>query len=326
WLHALIAGALTAPSVAYVYYQFRTEAVFHARAEVATLAPPLAWELLGYGLLVVLAVVGAIGSIGKGEFSPDLKGAVTRQGGRLLATWAVVNVAVSYIPAAFQRKLLQGAHIPIAILAAYGAYVLLEKAAPRHISRSGLTLAAVVLPLCPTNILFVLRDLQNYAINRVQTQTQRAYLQPGEVSALAWIGNHSAPSEALQPLPWVSEIHLDDGSDKIRTTDTTPACWAPGMIDRPVYCGHWGETPNYPMKLSELARFALPTTSNSTRIDLLRKMKVRYLMFSQKGQDDPSADRLAPMFRGLVNPPPFLTLRYSNRDADVYEVRLEPAG
>ena len=33
-----------------------------------------------------------------------------------------------------------------------------------------------------------------------------------------------------------------------------------------------------------------------------------------------SAERLAPMFRGLADIPPYLELVYANRDADVYKV------
>src|SRR5207249_1540548 len=40
WPQALLAGAITAPSVAYIYVQYRTEAVFRARANVATLSAP----------------------------------------------------------------------------------------------------------------------------------------------------------------------------------------------------------------------------------------------------------------------------------------------
>ena len=32
-------------------------------------------------------------------------------------TWAVVGIAVSYLPANFQRKLLMGAHLPLCLLA-----------------------------------------------------------------------------------------------------------------------------------------------------------------------------------------------------------------
>jgi len=43
WLQAAIAGLIAAPAVAYIAYQLKTEAVFQARANVATLTPAPAW-------------------------------------------------------------------------------------------------------------------------------------------------------------------------------------------------------------------------------------------------------------------------------------------
>src|SRR5205823_765972 len=58
WLHALIAGAITTPSVLYIAWQLHTEAVFSARADVKTTSAALIWILLGYGLTLMLALVG----------------------------------------------------------------------------------------------------------------------------------------------------------------------------------------------------------------------------------------------------------------------------
>jgi len=105
-------------------------------------------------------------------------------------------------------------------------------------------------------------------------------------------------------------------------------CFAPGMIDREVYCGHWGETPDYNSKLAELNIFesASPRMTDDQRAEFLRSTKVRYLVFSQKRASDDSpesaddANSLLPVFRGKQPPPGYLRLRYSNDDADVYEV------
>src|SRR5206468_811709 len=103
---------------------------------------------------------------------------------RLLVVWAVVNIAVSYLPTAFQRKMLQGAHFPMAILAGIGAAWLmatrLPNAAPRKLA--AVTLGLTLL-LSLTNICFVVRDIANYVADRAQTKTQRPYLLPGELEA-----------------------------------------------------------------------------------------------------------------------------------------------
>ncbi len=105
-------------------------------------------------------------------------------------------------------------------------------------------------------------------------------------------------------------------------SDASLSCFAPGLINRKVYWGHWGETPDWEIKLKAMRDFALPKTTDSERIALLRTMKVRYLLFSQKDREDTNADILAPMFRGRTELPPYLIKAYSNSEADVYEVRL----
>jgi len=327
WLQALVAGAIAAPAVLYIAYQLRTESVFRARANVPTLSPPFVWVLLGYGLTLALALLGILAlsrsyrSKTQEETVPSTLWTTSRAAGSLLIVWAVVNIAVSYLPnVPFQRKMLQGAHFPIAILAGIGAAWLLRH--PKlNLQRLSFPFAATVLTLLLslTNIRFVLRDLANDSVNLAQTKTHRAYLQPGEIQALEWIAANTPKDAAIQPLPWVpTDQH---------GMDATLACLTPGLIGRPVYWGHWGETPDYGGKVGELLRFGSSRVTDAERIALLRKMKARYLLFSQKSPTDLAADSRVPLFRGMMALPPYLKHVYpdaskgeTNADADVYEV------
>lgn len=334
---ALVAGIVAAPAVLYIWYQLHTETVFRERAEVPTLAPALVWVIAGYGLTLALACVGAWAATRGDALSapgaePNGAGAGPRgntaagwtyglDAATLIVVWAVVNVAVSYLPhTPFQRKLIQGAHVPIAILAGIGAADLYRHWSSRRDSPIPFAAYATIMTclLAVTNGRFVAREIENATMDRVQTQMHRPYLQRGELEALDWVKQHGAAGDALQPMPWVGEPE----PGKIAPTDFTLACVTPGFIDRHVYAGHWGETPEYGAKLTQLVRFALPSTDDAHRVALLRAMRVRFLIWSQKGQNDEAADRLAPMFRGLVAVPPYLALVHSNHDADVYEVKL----
>lgn len=323
WLHALAAGAITVPSVVYITLQLASEAVFRARAGVDTLTPLPVWVLLGYGLTALLAVGSAFVLLRKrGPAADDSQPAVTswttgRDAGRLLLVWAVVNVCIAYLPTSIQRKLLQGAHFPIAILAGIGAVWLLQRLKPTAKPwQVAFKLAVLTLVLSLTNILFVLRDIGSYDDNLSQTRLQRTYLQPGEIEALEWVRDHSPASDALQPLPWIVQA----GERSLRPYEESLACFAPGLIDRRVYCGHWGETPNFGSKLKDVMDLELATTTDAARRALLRRMGVRYLVFSQKSADDPFADSHLPLFRGRLPMPAYLTLVYSSKDADVYAV------
>ncbi|HZO87128.1 MAG TPA: hypothetical protein VFB38_02225 [Chthonomonadaceae bacterium] len=334
WLRGLLAGVILAPAVLYIAYQLHTEAVFRARANVPTLSPALYWVLLGYGLTLILALAGidALYQSEKASSSDPVHARWTTDGKAacLLIVWAIVNIAVSYLPhTAFQRKMLQGAHFPIALLAGIGAAWLLRRWRP-SLTEPGFALAATLLTalLCITNVRFLMREVNNFAINRSQTMIQRPYLQPGEIAALEWVAAHTPADAAIQPLFWVASA-----DHHLYVPDTSLACFTPGLIGRKVYCGHWGETPEFGKKLAELARFGLPRTTDAERLALLRKMKVRYLVFSQKAPSDTAADILMPMFRGLAPLPPYLTHVYPdpnrgeiNAEADVYEVSSYAAG
>lgn len=107
WKQALLAGLITSPAVGYIYWQMRTEVVFQKRADVATLSTSLLWVIAGYGLTLLLAVLGSIG-VWKSSVAPSEATGLTksRKAGRFLIVWAIVNVFVSYLPFAFQRKLI----------------------------------------------------------------------------------------------------------------------------------------------------------------------------------------------------------------------------
>lgn len=331
--YALLAGALTAPSVAYIYIQYRTEEVFRARADVATLSAPLYWVVLGYGLTLILACVAVRILISRqrrhsdSEESASAASPVWTTGvdaTRLLIVWAIMNIAVAYLPGiAFQRKLLQGTHIPIALLAGIGMASLLQNRVPIALRRSVLVIPITLFLLALSNIRFVVRDITNYTINRSQTMQQRPYLERGELEALNWLKANTPPEAAIQPLPWVLVMDVD-GRTRSGVYDSSLACFAPGLIHRKVYCGHWGETPDFGSKLNTMSRFTHPMTDDTERQAILRSMKVDYLLFSQlrvaDEMDNKSAEKAAPMFRGLTELPDYLEKVYSNEDAAVYRV------
>jgi hypothetical protein len=324
WIHAAIAGIITLPSVAYIALELRSEAVFRARANVETLSPSLAYVVLGYGIPFCLAVYALIRGIrphNRTDPPPntELSDSPPPAAYPLLACWLVMNIVAAYLPVPWQRKMLQGTHFPVAILAGVG-WEWLMNARPQWQNKRHPVLAVTLGLAALTNVRFVLREIENFGINRAVTMFHRPYLKPGELDALEWIRTNSNPNDAIQPLPWVS---LTAGVTRQTViSDVSIACFTPGLIHRKVYCGHWGETPDYLGKLITLRDFALPRTAPEQRLALLRAMNVRYLLFSQKETTDGNADQTMPMFRGRSELPTYLRKVYSNPDADVYEVIL----
>jgi hypothetical protein len=127
WGYSLVAGAFTAISSGYMLYLVKTEDVFAKRVAVPTLSPEFKLYALGYGLVLLLAIVAAVGVVrwmlqkGREEGAED-SGADQpirdKDSALLLVVWAIVNLGIAYLPVSFNRKMLMGEHIPLAILCA----------------------------------------------------------------------------------------------------------------------------------------------------------------------------------------------------------------
>src|SRR5205823_679799 len=101
-----------------------------------------------------------------------------------LIAWVVAGLAVVYIPAAFQRKLAQGLHIPIAILAAMGAVALARRLARRPVPVRVFVVLLLAL-MVPTNFRFVARDLDRAVnLNRGSTLLHPVFWERNDLEAM----------------------------------------------------------------------------------------------------------------------------------------------
>ena len=321
---AFIAGIITLPGVLLMASQLQTNKVFNARANVETLTAYPQYLLLGYGLTLLLALYAAFIQSKAQSPSPRIPDFL------FLSLWAVVNIAVAYTPGiAFQRKLLQGAHFPLAILAGAGAALLIAKHQPntdaKHqpntdLKRFAFAAALLTALLSLTNLKFLLDETERFQEHETKIFIARTNLLPGEVEALQWIAANTPAGAAVQPIPWQT---IDLQARKRGISDMTLALFTPALADRAVYCGHFGETPDFVRRLNQdLGSVALGSLPDAQRIAILRRMNVQYLIFSQKDPQDAPADELFPQFRQRSPLPPYLHLVHSNPDADIYQIIL----
>jgi hypothetical protein len=134
----LVAGA--APWLLYDFWVSRVHPLISAwNLQNQTLSPPPLNYLLGYGLVLILAVVGIWRT----------KPAQTKEG-RLLLSWLFTGVILLYIPVPFQRRLSLGLFFPMAALAGLGWSSLTSK-----LSRSRLLTVILILLVLPSNLLVI---------------------------------------------------------------------------------------------------------------------------------------------------------------------------
>ena len=326
-VRAGVAGIITAPGVLLIYRQFHDNPIFQARANVETLTAYPHWILLGYGLTFALALYTVIRkrkTAAEGS-EPQEDSAFLLNAQDVLFVWAIVNLLLPYLPGlAFQRKLLQGAHFPLAILAGIGTHRLIEKFSPQaDAPRFGKMAFVLTLVLAMSNIVFLGSEAARFAHNETKTGFHRPTLLPGESEALQWLSANTSAEASIQPLPWQT-LSRDDPQGHLKRwlNDMTLAAFTPALTGRKVYCGHFGETPDYYARLNEIGKIALGNTPDAERLALLQKMHVQYLIFSQKNPSDEPADILFPQFRNHAPLPAYLQLVHSNADADIYAIRL----
>jgi hypothetical protein len=204
---SVIAAVLAAPAAVWMLWYVLGDPVFRLRAAVATPVLPPGHYLLGFGLLLPLAALGA-----------RYRGA-RRDMVAFLVAWGLIQFALAHLPVSVQRKLLMGVHVPIALLAGLGLARI--RAWPR-----GSALSAVLLVVLSLgNVFFVARDLNVLAERGGDLSNFRTYVPADVAEGLA--------RARLTP------------EDAVIATSPEFSPHVAMFAGRSTLPGHWGETPRY---------------------------------------------------------------------------------
>jgi arabinosyltransferase C len=251
-LAALLIVALPLPAVWQQWRFYQTNPLFHARALVPTLSPAIYWYLLGLGLLVPLGAYGA--------YQMWRRESENRSAALFLILWAILGLAIPYVPLSFQRKLAMGIHIPWAFLSGVGLVELLQ-----FIKERGRRYAyyAVVFFASLTPLRWFYVAIQNISNNTCEAEA-RILLNSDEMQAIHWLSKNANHNGALAAPLQLGGV----------------AGYLPALAGTPTYAGHWGETPDFSDKLRETIRFYSSETSDEQRRIFLRRANIRYVFWS----------------------------------------------
>lgn len=173
----VIAGLVTTPVLAAIYLVMQLDPLLRAwLAQNQTLSPPPIEYVIGYGLLLVLAV-------------PAAKVAWRRRSNWdiLLLVWIGVTVLLLYAPISLQRRLSLGLHVPIGLLAALGL---------SQIARGGISRRLIFAATLPTSIMIVVVLIAGAA-----AQLPNIYLTTDEATALTWLHEHAQVDDVVLASP-----------------------------------------------------------------------------------------------------------------------------
>lgn len=237
----IVTGALIVGALLPLFYQlivFRGSEEFRIKALTPTPAPPPLDLLLSYGVLVPLAVFGMI-AVWK------MVDASRRAVGLWLCLWMLVTLVSAYLPVSFARKMLEGFHLPLCLLAALGLGWLLDRLASRPI-RLVIAGASMVLVCASAVQLWTWCTLENTQ-NPQDYNASRGplmpplYLTSGDLSALEFLNTQVPPADKAT---------------------AAVLCWGklgnyvPRETGMYTYFGHWAETLNVESKDGHPGKFS----------------------------------------------------------------------
>ena len=311
FLYALIAALVALPSFAYMAWYLKTEPIFAKRVQVGTFSGPLWTYLLGYGLLIPLAVWGA--RLLTRRETVEGGGASPHQRFLLPIVWSVTGVAVAYLPVAFQRKMIMGEHLALALLAGLAIAEIGRRVAKRYArpQLAGATAAVLIGLMAPSVVRFMIRDpYVGLTTGFDSTQVHPVYWDEDEIAAFTWMRKNTPPNARLMTYPLNGIL-------------------APAYSGRAVYSGHWGETPDFDQTLKIAIPFYWGTMDSANRLETLRAFGINYVLDSRMDRFYLDAVVTGGAARnGRVPPPrrplagePFLLPVFHQGETTLYQVR-----
>lgn len=265
--YALIA-ALGLPTVLWQYHVQSIDPTWAAKYAVPKTSPPLSGYLLGYGLPLALAILGVAYALSRrkagcsaGAAQPAGRPLLDAQRGALFPVlWLVVGFALVYAPLGFQRKLAEGLHVPICLLAALALQEMTRRL-PR--SSFGLVAGLAVALTLPSNVYYVADGLAHAKVNNLDLAPvwyPPAYLTSGEQAALRWLREHTSPND-------------------VALCSTYFGNHVPAAAPCRVVAGHWDETVHFGRYLRLVLGFYAPFSPPEVRREYLRQSSANLVVY-----------------------------------------------
>lgn len=277
----LVAATLfgAAPPLLYNAILFSSQPVFRQwAAQNVTLSPPPIYYLLGYGLVLLFALMGVRAFIRE-----------QRNRALLILAWIGVVSILIYLSVGIQRRFVEGVHVPLSVIAAYGLVAVTDRLQPRVRFVAGSLLLALA---AMSNVYMVI----GYSVTAA-SRSEAMFHASGLVEALGWLGDNS------------------EWDDTVLASESAGSLVA-AQIGHRVVLGHWAETVDYDNRRNDVAAFFNGRTPDAERIEMLRRLGVCFVLHS----DDERA--LGDFDPAQVE---YLRLVYDGGAVAVYQVaRLSP--
>lgn len=168
--------------------------VFRAHSNFNLYSPFPAAYVLGFGFLLVLAAVGALAKMfSRVEFK--------ERHWMFLIVWTLLVPVMVYFPVNFQRRLIEGAIVPIGMLAAAGCMTIWETRFIQKLLPSVAFLRALIVGAVSVGVVFTFGFTALVALVIDVQDVVRGgfpyYLSDNELEAASWLDSHASESDVL---------------------------------------------------------------------------------------------------------------------------------
>jgi hypothetical protein len=293
----LILFLFTIPNLIYHFY-ILNDPIIRQRALQNVCLTPIWWlTLVGFGFLVPLAIVGVYFIFT--NQSDEKSGEINKY--HFLIIWLIIQTLLIYSPNPLQRRMSEGLHIVLSLLAVIALFALSQKKnsptkmgkmiAYFYKNKIFLTIIFIVF-FTFSNFFNIARDILFYYQENIYL-----YLPTAKQQAFSWIKNNTVNNSIFLAHPNTNNFIA-------------------GNTGRFVYAGHTTETPFYEVKANQTRWFFEGNTGDEKKRDFLKQNNIDYIYYSDwekfysknKRQFNPSEKN-------------YLKLVYNNDLVQIYKVR-----
>jgi len=270
------------PAVAYLLFLYLSNDVGRQWSHViSALSPGPVEYLLGFGIMVLLAAVG-FRLLWRRHKGP----------GCVLLAWAVIQAILLYAPVSFQRRLVEGMHLPLSIATSVAIFWMatrLHRAGFSKRLRNALLAGAIAITAV-TNMGFLVAETSTLA-----PADPRRYVSDDLVAAFDWLSANAEPNSILFCAYKTGNI-------------------APALSGMRVYAGHYDLTLRCKEKQDQVEALYAGRISGQEARNLLASNGAAYCIYG------PFEREIASEF----SPPDCLVPVHNAGDVQLFKVLTEP--
>lgn len=262
--HFAILSFIPLPAVLYFYLIQKADWVIRFWNSQNILPSPSVWMyVIGYGFLLILAIIGLWITIRKKDEEKYF-----------LIIWFLTSALLIYFPIYFQRRLSEGLHIPIAILAGVGAIYIYNFSQKKYGKNNYMAIVfmMILIVFLPMTC-FQVMGQDFYLYNKAKDNPYYFYLYQDEVEAMHWLRDNLEIEEVVF-------------SSKLTGN------FIPAYSGRIVWIGHGPQTTDLNYKIAIQDWFWENDDNSTEKYEMLNHYGVDYIFYSgmekSLGSYDPS--------------------------------------